>query len=356
LKKISLFLYIILFFALCSVPSLLTVFGVESKNYEKRELAIPPSIMIDGTEYTKNFDTYFSENFALRPQLITTYAKINTWLFKTSSSDKVLIGKDSFLFFTDTMDAYMRKDLLSDHDIDQICMTLKQNQELLRAQGIEFLFVIAPNKNSIYPEKMPSRYPISREKSNMQKLYTKMDDHGINYIDVSQPLVEGKKNYPVYHKTDSHWNNYGAAVAYQAIMEKTQALLPDKQFTSYVDQIYTQEKTHLGDLSTMLFPASGKKSIDQNYHIEKSYDSKKPIVNLEAIEIITENDNSNMRALIFRDSFFNAQIKFFSQNFGYINYARSVPYKFEKASELNADIVILEIVERNIPLLLENLE
>ena len=60
--------------------------------------------------------------------------------------------------------------------------------------------------------------------------------------------------------------------------------------------------------------------------------------------------------LIFRDSFFNAQVQFFSESFAYVQYQRGVPYDFSLAESLNADIVILEIVERNIPKLLENLE
>ncbi len=340
---------------MCTLPSLLTLFGFESKNYEKRALATPPTISEDGLNFPKEFDIFFSDNFALRPMLITAYGYIGENIFKTSTSKEVIIGKDNFLFFTQTLDSFTGEDQLSKEEIDQICLSLKAKQNILEGQGIEFLFTVAPNKNTIYPDKMPNRYIKKPNTSNMEKLYAGLDSYDINYVNLAPSLIKANDTYQVYHKLDSHWNNFGAAIAYEDIMNATQGLVPDKTYMTYADKNFTQVENHLGDLGAMHLPASDKRDIQVDYNLEKSYKSKRPIVNLEAIEIITQNENADKRAIIYRDSFFNAQINFFSNNYGYVQYSRKVPYDFTIPNAVSADIVILEIVERNIPLLLENL-
>ena len=111
-----------------------------------------------------------------------------------------------------------------------------------------------------------------------------------------------------------------------------------------------------GGSARMLFPSGGKKDLEMVYDFEKTYTSERVILDTFAANIETENSINDTRALVFRDSFFNAQVQFFSESFGFIKYTRSVPYDISLATEMDADIVILEIVERNILLLLNNIE
>lgn len=358
MKKSTLLIYIIIFFVVCILPSVLTLFGVESKNVEKRELASAPRIFKNGInlDYTKDFDDYFSDNFALRPFFITIYANLSKSIFKTSVNDNVIIGKNDFLFFAETIDSFTGQDRMSDEEIISICKIIKQEQDRFEKQGIEFFFVCAPNKNTIYPEYMPSRFKKNEDKSNMTRIYEMMDEYGINFVDLRDNLLNAKSYEQIYHKDDSHWNNYGAVVAYETMMEKTYVLINGKDYPIYSDKAYEKKDSFKGDLRSMLFPASNNMDMQIEYSIDKDYTSRRPIVNLEAIEIITNNDKQNKSAFVFRDSFFNAQIGFFSNAFNEIEYSRKVPYDFDFAFNKNVDIVILEIVERNLPILSKNLK
>ena len=69
---------------------------------KKRALALKPQIIENGsinTQYTKQYDDYFTDNFALRPDFVTLYAIINKAMFNESVSDQVIIGKEGWLFF-----------------------------------------------------------------------------------------------------------------------------------------------------------------------------------------------------------------------------------------------------------------
>ncbi|HBN82424.1 MAG TPA: hypothetical protein DDZ89_01125, partial [Clostridiales bacterium] len=75
--------YIIFFFLIISLPLLSMVAGIEVKNSEKRQLSQCPELIEEGvlnTEFPRDFDTYFSENFGLRPLLITGYGGLNYYL------------------------------------------------------------------------------------------------------------------------------------------------------------------------------------------------------------------------------------------------------------------------------------
>jgi hypothetical protein len=68
-KKRDLF-YIILFFLIVSLPVLSMAAGIKIKSSENRQLSSMPEWIKDGkwnVNFTGEFDTYFSENFGLRP-------------------------------------------------------------------------------------------------------------------------------------------------------------------------------------------------------------------------------------------------------------------------------------------------
>ena len=350
MKKIFLYIYIIIFLAVCLTPSVLTLFGVKSVNYERRDLAPEPKLFNNGinTHFTEDFDAYFSDNFALRPYLVTAYSNIVKTVFHTSASENVVIGQDDFLYYILTVNDHTRKNAMTDKNIDLICQRLKAAQDKLNEAGIAFFFISPPDKVTIYPEYMPKRYPDPNIDSNMTRIYEKMDEYGIQYVDVRDELTAAKSVRLPYFKTDTHWNNYGALIAYNEMMEKTQELLPEMTYRDFSAVPNEEADNFNGVLTSMLFPASEILDTQIEYDFDKTFTSERPIVDKNAIEIKTTNEAANMDALIFRDSFFIFQVDFFSESFHTVEYNRTTPYDFDYAIEQDVDIVILEICEWNL--------
>ena len=61
--------------------------------------------------------------------------------------------------------------------------TLALLQEYAEAQGGQFLFTLAPNKNSLYPEYMPD-YPRGGGASNAEAFSAVLDGMGVRYLDL----------------------------------------------------------------------------------------------------------------------------------------------------------------------------
>ena len=66
------------------------------------------------------------------------------------------------------------------------------------------------------------------------------------------------------------------------------------------------------------------------------------------MQIGTENESgAEGRILVCRDSFSNALIPFFSSAFGEAWYTRAVPYRADRLEKNPADLLVVEIAERN---------
>ncbi|MBR6647047.1 MAG: hypothetical protein IKL09_05970, partial [Clostridia bacterium] len=76
-------IYSALFLTVCLVPAVCTPFFKGDASKEKRESAKLPSFLNEGkinTAFFKEFENYFSENFAFRQQLVTADGRLKSAL------------------------------------------------------------------------------------------------------------------------------------------------------------------------------------------------------------------------------------------------------------------------------------
>lgn len=348
MKKVRHFLFILIYIGACTVPLLGMLLGYKNINTEKRPLAATP-VLFNAEGFNDNFpedaEAYLSDHFAFKPQLVTADAILKKTLFGESVSDQVIIGKDGWLFFQPTLKDYLKVSVLSDNEIYRISKTLQLQKEYLKRRGISFVFAVAPNKASVYPEYMPDRYHTAGKQNNFEKLCVQFEKDGFSYLNLHTVLRGGETQ--LYHKLDSHWNNLGAMIAYRAMISEIVKADPELSLPDYSDATYTKQKIWDGDLSQMLYPALAEKDEQLVYDIGKTYSSARPIRSMEDLLINTSSETGSGELLMFRDSFANALIPFLSGGFAKATYSRAIPYEYTLLSE-NTDVVIFEIVERNL--------
>ena len=87
---------------------------------------------------------------------------------------------------------------------------VQDTSDWLRAQGIAYVFVIAPDKHVIYREYMPEtirRSAISR----IDKLVSRSASTPLFVCGSAAAARAGRER--LYHRADTHWNDRGALVA-----------------------------------------------------------------------------------------------------------------------------------------------
>ena len=315
------------------------IFGPSLPGGNEKLSATPALHDKDGTvndRFLSDTVTWFSDHFYLRQELISLNNRFSTVLFHTSGEDSVILGKEGWLYFDSTLDDYTGQNLMSDKELAAAAHNLKLMAEYCIQNGKDFAFMIAPNKNSLYPQFMPDYGVISTE-HDAQKLMSMVDQVAV--IDLFEAY--GQQDDILYFKTDSHWNSKGAALA---------ADLINGHFgkeTAYFTGPYTCTNDYTGDLFSMLYPALPGNESQPHFNAELNFRYTSKSTQSDSITLTTESNKSGS-LLVYRDSFGNLLYPYLADSYGSVRFSRSTAYDLT----LEADHVLIELVERNLDYLI----
>ena len=332
------------FFVICALPCLLIPFVSADSSAENRELSELPQPITEGKfnrAFFGEFSDYLSERFVFRNELISLSGIMQEKIFSSSAQKKVITGKDDWLFFNETLDDYTGKNPLDKRTINNIASTLKMLETYLDKENTDFIFFVAPNKNTLYPEFMPSRYLKTKAPSNLENLTASLIRKCVTYLDIQELFAN--EDEILYHKRDSHWNNKGALLATNALLK-----MLGKQESAYTCASAKTDLTWRGDLDKMLYPSLEKFDEQTVFDYTPTYEYASNFQTADDINIRTESEAAEGSLLMFRDSFGIAMLPFIAEEFAQMYYTRTIPFSMNLLKLTPADAVIIEIVERNI--------
>ena len=340
-------IYCILFFAICLCPSLGMLVTKQETSSENRQLSEFPSPKTEegkiNVKWLSQAGDYFQEHFAFRNELVTGNALLHGRLLETSTADGVIQGKNDWLYYKDSLDDYLGQDLLSDSSLFNIAHMLSMTQQALEEKGVNFLFTIAPNKNSLYGDNMPyyDKLKVS-DQTNRENLESWLKTEKVAYADLYQALME--EDEVLYHARDSHWNNKGAALAADVLMDAL-----GKDHDSYEGESYTVRRDYTGDLDTMLYPLASTADDEIYYDKETTYATVEEIQSNFDPRITTVNPVKEGSLVMYRDSFGNALLPYMADAYANAYFSRGIPYQLMDVETHSADTVIIERAERFLP-------
>ena len=342
-------IYIALFLVICLIPSAGLIFTGVQQESEGKEAAKAPKLFTKDApnpHFLSDAGKWYEDHFAFRSQAVTGYAQLLGNVFGESAQGNVIMGKDGWLFYKDSLADFQGTQPMTDRQLFDVAHTLAMMQAYAKAHGAKFVFVVAPNKNSLYGEYMPDYYqPADTGESNFLRLKEYLKDEQVNYIDLYETFYkDGHKDGRIlYHKRDSHWNNEGAAIAADQILEGL-----GKEHDSYADRPYDIRKDFQGDLEGMLYPAAITPEEEVYYHPAPQFDYCKKVENNFAPKIHTRASGSG-GLLMYRDSFGNALLPFLAEAFESAYFSRALPYRLNELDEQEADALVIERAERFLP-------
>ncbi len=343
--------YVAVTLILCLLPSVGMLWKHDDGSAENRKLAELPSPRTEqgwNTDFLPELGEYFEDHFAYRQEMVTADAVLRSSILGISTEDGVIDGKDGWLYYKDSLDDYLGTNPLSDRAVYNIARTLRMIQDYVEGSGRNFLFTVAPNKNSLYGEFMPYYYGVKvSTEHNIDRLRSELDAQEVNYMDL-YPLFEAEDEI-LYHKRDSHWNNRGAAMAADALLEAL-----EKEHRSPADLEFEVRKDFEGDLEKMLSPkrivpeeefyCTEDFTYEYTGEVESNFDPD--------IQTVCEGKSGSL--LMYRDSFGNALLPFLAEEYENARFTRGVPYYLDDMMFCSADDVIIERAERFLPDMAEN--
>jgi hypothetical protein len=159
---------------------------------------------------------WFEDRIGLRNALVESGAQFNLAILRVSTNRNVLIGNQGWLFWSDyeKEPAVMMLDIRGalrflSKEISTINSNLHNIADAFARCGKTALIIVAPNKQSIYGENL---LPESKVSSRLDDLMGKLDPSARAIIlDGRKPLRAARRTQQLYFKTDTHWNELGAA-------------------------------------------------------------------------------------------------------------------------------------------------
>jgi hypothetical protein len=197
---------------------------------EKRAMAALPALprtLAELEAFPRAFEAWFNDHYELRQQMIQWNNLVRVKATGVSPNSNVVVGSDGWLFLGNH--DYTLEDLagnlpFSPAEIDRWSQVVADRKVWAAEHGITYLLFHAPNKHTIYPEHMPSRFIRPGAVTRLTQLAPRLTaDHPETVFDARPLLLEAKSWSQVYDKTDSHWNHAGAFVVYEEIMRRLAA-------------------------------------------------------------------------------------------------------------------------------------
>lgn len=349
--KKSYVIYTVIFFALCLLPLVGMALPEREQSSENRTLADVP-VLKDGEgwnlDYLAEAGDYFQDHFGFRQELVTANALVQGKLFGVSTAASVIQGTEGWLYYKDSLDDYLGMNQMSERALFNVAHSLAMMQAYVERQGAAFLFTIAPNKNSLYGEHMPyyDSQKVSEEK-NLLRIKPWLEQEGVHYADLYQMFREQEE--VLYHKRDSHWNNRGAAMAGDMLLDTL-----GKTHLTFTEAPSEWRTDFTGDLDGMLYPLATTAEEEIYYEgldrfsyvgeVESNFDAR----------INTVNPSAEGNLVMYRDSFGNTLLPFLANSYANAYFSRGIPYQMTDIAEHQADTVLVERAERFLPEMAEN--
>lgn len=351
------------FVAVCAVVAILPLAGMlwapTMDTTENRTLAELPSFEEDGSlnaAFMSELGSYFEDHFAYRNEFVTANSKLRS-LLGTSPTDSVVLGDDGWLFYGGTNSDYLGKGRLNDREVENLAFDFSLVQGYCEANGADFVLAIVPNKNSIYPEKMPFYFGRSADGNVLDDLSSKLDEEQVGNVDLYSLLSEAKASDPdeaLYYRLDTHWNQHGALLACERLMDVLGREDAAERLSSLLES--DSSETHLGDLSEMLFPSDPQSEAAVSYDDATDYEVVEGAneIDTEASAWVEAEGPGEGVLYMFRDSFAQNMVPFLSSVYSKSYYDWYVPFDYTKIQGKGVSDVVVEKAERNLADLAEN--
>ena len=338
--------YLTVCFLMCLIPSVGMTIARTDHTTENRQMAKLPKLKKDGKmniTYLQELGAWFEDHFAFRNVLVTADSNIQVKVFSVSNMDSVITGKNGWMYYTDTLYDFLGENTMSDRELFNVTNNLSLMQRYVQERGAKFLFTVAPNKNSLYGENMPYYYSkkVSKTK-NISLLTPQLEKMQISYADLFSPFQQ--QDEILYLKRDSHWNNKGAVLAYNTILDRLK-----KPHETYESVPSLRKKEEIGDLNSMVYPLGAEPEWNDTYQKQTNYHYVNQVSSVEDAWIETENSKGKGYVLMFRDSFGNTLLPLFADTYEKGYFSKGIPYQIETyMNQYQPDTVIVEKVERNL--------
>ena len=186
-------------------------------------------------EIPEGLENYYMDRVPFKNEIKSVTSKVDIELGKYRSLYEILngglsgvtLGIDGWMYYTvngeseNSINEMFGRNMYSDDELASISSMIKDTSDFFRNSGAEFIPYVVPNKEQVYDQYLPETY--QRHITNYTRA-NQLADYVNEHTDVKMiyPLDYMKKyrdSINLFYKYDTHWNQPGAFVGIQPILE-----------------------------------------------------------------------------------------------------------------------------------------
>jgi len=206
---------------------------------EGRQLALfpaQPATYEKVQPFFRDIDTWASDRMHYRQEFIK-WLNAARYQLGYSTIDGTVVGKDGWLFYN-SKDSREQEDArgsvqFTNDELNQWKQYLLYRDSNARKFGSKFIYLMIPNKSTIYSEYLPNNFTRLNDNTHLQQILDVMKDSGVSVPDTRPILLEGKKQGQIYLKNDTHWNMLGADYVNYLVIQELAKSFPDLKPTLF---------------------------------------------------------------------------------------------------------------------------
>lgn len=298
---------------------------------------------------------YVTNRYAMKDHFVTWNSQMKIGLLGHSTAPNVVLGRNGFLFLNSGPIAMAQgQDRLTETEASAWRTHFTTARGAFEARGIAYAYVMGPNKHSVYPDLLPDWLrPVPSDQTVIADIVQAVDGVLMAPFDSRAVLQQARASDPerlLYHPTDTHWTEWGAAI----VLNRTlMALGLPSEFPAVVEA----ELPRSGDMARMIgqqqIISARAPVLTTNYTCTDGNGNPVEVTTIDPLAprrlTCGSPQGRTERIVVFHDSFGLPAIPYLAGRFQTIEFIATDKADPAQAVRLGADIVLHIIVERKLP-------
>ena len=352
---------------------------------ENRKLAEFPT-EFDMQKVTSQIDAWYNDHLPFRSVLYSAQSSMKNWIEKAyknailppvappaddegddngekppqedfplifnNADKKVFYGRGDWLFYgaENSLDYYQGTNLMNAETLAKETASLVKLYEICEERGVKLRIFIAPNKERIYSEYMPTLAVNAQRRVDNYVEYIRQNTD-IEVVFPVQEILDAKASAQLYYKYDTHWNEAGAFVGVNALYKSLGMQITDwKTLATKSYSRATGDLLNMGDIDKSRYTNDTGYTVAYKNDILATSTAGMPLDGQEGTQtrFYSSDSTNTKKVFMVGDSFRSSMLPYMQKDFSSITATGRLYLEQPDvvARLLQAELIIVEAVER----------
>lgn len=269
---------------------------------------------------------------------------------KIPRDGKFVEGREGWLFMTadsnDVLRQHTGERMLTPGDLARWSSILEQRVSLLAERDCRYVMLVAPDTHAVYPEFLPPGLHRARDRPVHQLMHVAQQlDPPASVVYPLEQMLAQKEKRPVCSPIDSHWTDFGAYIAYTAVVDELAGVVRARRLAA--PEVAFQDMISAGDLGVKIDPVrlgASPVGIVRYPGARLLFDNC--VENIGSILVTECRAAPPTTCLLLGDSYAYSFVKYIAESFGRVVLVHSPGLDWNLVDQIEPDVVLCQMAER----------